>query len=52
MPKKSKLTNEQVAQIRERRKQGELLKVLSADFGVCMNYICRLTNYRDRKHAT
>lgn len=46
-----KVSDSQVIAIRQRRKAGELLKVLAYDFGLNMNYVCRLCNFRDRKNA-
>lgn len=38
-----KLSTEQVEEIRKRRKAGELLKNIAADFGISMSHACAIT---------
>lgn len=43
-----RVTDEQIALIRKRRKDGERLKSLAADFNLSVNYVCRVCNLRER----
>ena len=48
----SKLTDEQVAEIRERRASGEMLKSIAADYGISINHVCNLAQGKRRTDET
>ena len=43
-----KLSDTQVLELRTRRRAGELLKIIAADFGVSLNYVATLCNHTQR----
>lgn len=47
-PGRKKLTDAQVREMLDRRKGGELLKVLADDFGITLNWVCQLCNHTRR----
>lgn len=40
----SKLTTEQVKEIRRRRLSGEMLKTIAADYGISINHVCNIAS--------
>lgn len=49
MSRTPRVTDARIAEMREKRKQGALLKELAYEFGLSMNYVCRVLNGSDRK---
>ncbi len=44
-----KVTDDQIRELRSKRESGALLKELSAEFGLTLNYVCSLCKFRERK---
>ena len=51
MSRAPRVPDARIAEMRQKRKQGALLKELAYEFGLSMNYVCRVINFRDRKNV-
>ena len=46
----ARLTSEQITDIRERRKSGEMLKTIAADYGISINHVCNIAKGKRWSH--